>query len=176
MSTTVQQPSRSTFDRLTAWILDPDGVMYGDEQERLRYYESSAIVVTLQAILVPWALAVCAWVGGRPVAPYLLAVAVLYLAPWFVGAAYVRRRRVRRLPTRISAAFVATSLLVYLPYPLLCVGLAVGFTEGTRTSFVNGLIGGLIAGTVAGVVVLVVGFLRARRTPDPAAVPDEDDL
>ncbi len=102
MSTNLHQRPAGRFDRLVAWILDPDGVMYGDERERLRYYESSTVVASLHAVLVPWALVACALLGGRAVAGVVLAIALVFVLPLLVGSAYVQRRRVRTTPTRVT--------------------------------------------------------------------------
>lgn len=174
MSTALQQPPRSAFDRAAAWILDPDGVMYGDEQERLRYYESSTIVASIQGVLLPWMLVACAWLGGRAVAPYLLAIGVVYIGTWAIGSAYVVRRRVRRVPSRLTKQFVVLAVVTGLPYGLFAAGLAHAFAEGTRNGFVNGLVGGMLGGAIAGVLVLVVGLVRASRRP-AQELPDEGD-
>ncbi len=163
MTEMLQRPPATRLERAVGWVLDPDGVMYGDEQERLRHYEGSTFTASLHAVLVPWALAVCAWVGGRPVAPYLLVVAVVFFVPWVLGGLYVRRRHVRPLPQRISRAFVASAVLTALPYPLLMIGLARALADGAKGGFAHGLVGGLLGGSVAGVAVAVIALVRVRR-------------
>src|SRR3712207_9477580 len=86
------------LDRIVRWNLDTDGDMYGDERERLRWYEGIATAASLQWIGVPWAAAVLVWVLGRPaVLPLAVVLAVLYL-PILLCTVYVRRRRGDTLP------------------------------------------------------------------------------
>ena len=166
--TEILEQRRTPLDRAVGWVLDPDGVMYGDERERLRYYESSTFVATLHGILVPWALAACAWIGGFAVAPYLLALAVVFVVPWVLGAGYVKRRHVRPLPARISGAYVATVILTMLPYPVLGIGLARAFAQSVENGFFRGFAGGMIGASLAWVVGLVIGLVRLRRQASEA--------
>jgi hypothetical protein len=159
----LQQRPVTPLERAVRWVLDPDGVMYGDEQERLRYYESSTFTASLHAVLVPWTLAACAWIGGRPVAPYVLALAVVFVVPWFLAGSYVRRRKVRPLPAQVGGAWVAWMAVTMLPYPLLGVGLALAFAENAENGFFRGLAGGMTGMSIAWVLVLVIGLVKARR-------------
>jgi hypothetical protein len=175
MSADVQRsPAPDLFDRLVRWVLDPDGVMYGDERERLRHYESSTLVASLHSVLVPWTLLVCAVVGGRAVAPVVLAVAGVFVVPWLLGAGHIRRRQVRSTPTRITRVFVATALLTWLPYPLLVLVLTRQFTAGSDSGFARGFWFGVIGGAIGGAVAGVIGLVRQHRAEHRQA-PLEDD-
>ena len=175
MSTDIQRPpAPNLFDRFVRWILDPDGVMYGDERERLRYYESSTVVASLHGVLVPWTLLVCAALGGRAVAPVVLAVAVVFVVPWLLGSSHVRRRRVRTTPTRVTKVFVVTALLTWLPYPLLVLVLTRQFTAGSDSGFARGFWFGVIGGSIGGAVAGVIGLVRQHRAEHRQG-PVEDD-
>ncbi len=175
MSTSVESsPAPRRLDRLVAWVLDPDGVMYGDERERLRYYESSTFVATLQGLLVPWTLVVCALVGGLRVAPVVVTIAVVTYVPWLLGATYVRRRRVRTTPAHFSRTWIVASVLVVLPYPLLLVVMAAQYAAENPGSAARGFVGGTIGGLAGGLVMAVVLLVRKRRAEHgPAATGDD---
>ena len=175
MSTDLQRrPSGHRLDRLVARILDPDGVTYGDERERLRFYEGSTVAAGLQAVLVPWTLLACALLGGRPVAPVVVPVAAAFLIPLCVGSAYVRRRRVRTTPSRFTAGWVVTTLLVTLPYPLLFLVVAGQFAAGTDHGPARSFVDGAIGGVLAGLVVAAIALARKRHI-EHRRVPEDDE-
>ncbi|GAA2621869.1 hypothetical protein [Paractinoplanes durhamensis] len=58
----------NVLDRVVRWNLDLDGDLYGDERERLRWYEGIATAASLQSILIPWSAAVMVWPLGKPAA------------------------------------------------------------------------------------------------------------
>jgi hypothetical protein len=172
-----RRPSGDRLDRLVAWILDPDGVMYGDERERLRFYESSTVVASLHGILVPWTLVVCALLGGRAVAPVVGTVAAVFLAPWIIGSLYVRRRRVRTTPSPFTSTWIVTALLAWLPYPLLLLVVALQFAQGSSSGFARGFLGGAIggvAGCTLAIAVTLARKARADRRPGAAGNAAQD--
>ncbi len=175
MSTDIQRPpTPDLLDRFVRWVLDPDGTMYGDERERLRYYESSTFIASLHGVLVPWTLLVCAVLGGRAVAPVVLAVAAAFVVPWMLGSVHVRRRRVRTTPSRVSSVFVATALLTWLPYPLMVLVVTRQFTAGSESGFVRGFWFGVIGGSIGGAVGGVIALVRQHRAEHRQG-PVEDD-
>src|SRR5688500_14395530 len=86
----------TVLDRVVRWNLDldGDGTIYGDERERLRWYEGIATAASLQWLAIPWAAAVLVWVLGRPSVLPLAVVLAALIVPMAVCTAYVRRRRV----------------------------------------------------------------------------------
>jgi hypothetical protein len=174
MTEMLQQRRDTPLDRFVGWILDPDGVMYGDERERLRYYESSTFVASLHGVLVPWTLLACAVLGGRAVAPVVIAVAAAFVVPWILGSTHVRRRRVRTTPSRVSTVFVVTALLTWLPYPLLVLVVTRQFTAGSESGFARGFWFGVIGGSIGGAVAGVIGLVRQHRAEHRRG-PAEDD-
>jgi len=160
MSTQPAHTARpSLLDRLTDWVLDHDGTIYGDERERLRWYEGIAVAATLQWIAIPAALAVLTWVGGRPVAPYLVAVFVVFYLPLLVVSAYVARQRVPTVPHRPSRKWVGVAFVAALPY--LAFGVALVRSYGVaedRTALLGGLVGAVAGGGLA-----VLALLAQRR-------------
>ncbi|HYY12281.1 MAG TPA: hypothetical protein VE781_15195 [Kineosporiaceae bacterium] len=176
MSVATAPRSTSRLDRLVARILDRDGTLYGDEQERLRYYESSTVVASLQGILVPWTLVVGALVGGLQVAAVVVAVAVVYYVPWLVGATYVRRRRVRTTPARFGRSWVALAALTAAPYPLLLVIVAAQYVAAHPSGAARGFLGGAVGGIAGATAVAVLALARKRRAEhEGATVPDVED-
>ncbi len=174
MSTDLHQRPVGRLDRLVAWILDPDGVAFGDERERLRYYESSTVVASLHGVLVPWALVACALLGGQAVAPVVIAIAVVFVLPLLVGSAYVRRRRVRTTPARVSPTFVVTAVLCWMPYPVLLLVVAAQFASSSGHGFARGFLYGGIGGAVIGAIAGLIGFVHQHRAEHRQA-PAEDD-
>jgi hypothetical protein len=159
------------LQRFANWILDHDGTMYGDERERLRWYEAIAILGSIQGILVPWALAICVWLGGRTAAPYLLAVFLVFCLPQFVAAGYIRRRRVRIRPERVDRKYVVVAVATNLPYFIVVAGLVRAYVpDGSVTGAV---VGGLVGGCAGVAAVRLAQWLRRRR-PVPAAVEELD--
>ncbi|MBE1490453.1 hypothetical protein [Plantactinospora soyae] len=125
MTTSPAPTSRITvLDRIADWALDPDGHTYGDERERLRWYEGMATAAMIQWIALPWAAAVLVWVGGRPVAPTLVVLLALLYLPILLCARYVARRRVDPRRIRWTTRTISTALLVGVPYLLFLFGLA----------------------------------------------------
>lgn len=169
-----QRPPADLFDRFMGWVLDPDGVMYGDERERLRFYESSTLVASLHAVLVPWTLLACALLGGRAVAPVVLAVAAVFLVPWILGSVHVQRRRVRATPVRLSKTYVITAFLTWVPYPLVLVVVAGQFARDTDTGFSRGFWYGVMGGAVGGAIGGVIAMWRTHRVEHRSG-PVEDD-
>ena len=170
MSTTQVTPRRSRLQRFADWTLDHDGTMYGDERERLRWYEASVVMVSVHAVLVPWTLAVCIWVGGRPAAPYLVAVFAAFLLPTLLSAAYVERRQVRVRPERPDRKYVLFAVAANLPYAVFVAGWLRAYLDGTRGSLVGGLVGAVVGGVGAWALFRLVAWLRTRRSgaSDPA--------
>jgi drug/metabolite transporter (DMT)-like permease len=171
MSTTQTPPRQTLLQRFTDWTLDHDGTMYGDERERLRWYEATVVMATVHGFLVPWTLAVLIWVGGRPVAPYLLAVFAAFLLPTLLAAVYVARRQVRVRPERPDRKYVLLAVALNVPYAVFVLGVLKAYLEGTRGSLVGGLVGAVVGGVGAWLVLQGVEWLRTRRS---AGAPDPD--
>ena len=160
MSMTQVPPQRSRLQRFADWTLDHDGTMYGDERERLRWYEASAVMVSVQAFLVPWTLAVLVWVGGRPVAPYLIAVFAAFMLPNLLSSTYVQRRQVR-VPERSDRKFVLVAVALNLPHLVFLVGTLKAYLEGWV--FASSLVGAAVGGLGAWAVLRAAAWLRTRR-------------
>jgi hypothetical protein len=165
-------PARvALLDRIVRWNLDTDGDMYGDERERLRWYEGIATAASLQWIGVPWAAAVLVWVLGRPaVLPLAVVLAVMYL-PMLLCTAYVRRRRVDTLPRTWSPKKLLVSVLGGLPYVLFVIGVAVAWAP---PSLARSMAVGSVVGGVLGAGTLVLAGRRGARREAAAARRAED--
>lgn len=167
MSMTPAPPRRSWLQRFADWTLDHDGTMYGDERERLRWYEASAVMASAQAFLVPWTLAVLVWVGGRSVAPYLLAVFAAFVLPTLISATYVRRRQVS-VPERPDRKFVLVTVALNLPYVVFVLGTLRSYLEGRVLA--GSLVGAVVGGLGGWAILWAAASLLGRRrsgAPDP---------
>ncbi|MGN6687501.1 MAG: hypothetical protein ACTHK1_08185 [Actinomycetales bacterium] len=166
--------SRRWFDRMVGWVLDPDGEMYGDERERLRYYESSAFAATTQGVLIPWALAVTAILGGRAVAPYVLALAAIFMLPWLVAKFYLQSKRVHPVPKRVTPTYVVLVVLAALPYAILVVAAMTALQGEQPRDALETIAGAAVGGTVGAVIGLVLQ--RRRRAKADARLEAEESL
>jgi len=160
MSMTPVPAQRSRLQRFADWTLDHDGTMYGDERERLRWYEAISVTASVHAFLVPSTLAVLIWVGGRPAAPYLLAVFAAFVLPTLISAAYVHRRQVRPRPERPDLKFVLVSVAFTLPHLV--------FVIGALRAYEGRVVVGSVVGAVVGGLVGVVAWTMLRvAAPEP---------
>jgi hypothetical protein len=158
---------RSTpVNTFVAWLLDENGTLYGDEQERLRWYEAITAAASIQWLVLPWVLAVLVWLGGRPVAPYLAVVFLSFWLPKLLASRYVRSRQVRP-PTRQPRSLTAVAVVYLLGNFLMVLGFARAF--GLDPDAVQGaVIGGLVGSGFGLVVLVLIKLRRARRGGDGA--------
>lgn len=168
------EPRRTLVERLVEATLDRDGRIYGDERERLRWYEGIAGAASVQWILVPWVLAVMAWVCDRSTAPYLWILYGVFVAPTVIVPMYARRRAVvvdrsalRTRKVRLLQAQNVVQFFVFIG------GLTVGLDLRTDGEVpVRAVVGGLIGGVVGGALATVVAIVARRRQAD--ADPAQD--
>jgi membrane associated rhomboid family serine protease len=162
----------SLLDRVVRWSLDPDGDLYGDERERLRWYEGIATAANLQWVALPWAAAILVWLLGRSaVLPLAVVLAVLYL-PMVLCAAYVKRRRVDTAVPRWSAKRIVLTILTIVPYVLFIVGACYAYREQDPDLYRGAAIGGVFGGAL-GITISIVQSRRRRRR-EAAQIGDED--
>ncbi len=55
----------TSSEQLVRWIVDADGESYGDERDRLRYYEAHSAMTTALIYGTPICMAVCVLVFGK---------------------------------------------------------------------------------------------------------------
>lgn len=163
--------SPSLLDRTFHWILDVDGDMYGDEQERLRWYEATAAVSSVQLYGISLALAVLVWVDGHRLAPAVLTVALTLYLPMLLTNAYAHRHRVRTVPTHWSSKQIALTGVFLLIYLVMTVGLYVAFEEEVTTSGALGVTTGVTIGLALGITF----WSRVRRREQAHENSPEDD-
>jgi hypothetical protein len=159
------------LDRVVHWSLDLDGDTYGDERERLRWYEGTATASSLQSIAIPWAAAIMVWVLGRPSVLPLSVLLALLLVPTLLSSAYVRSRRVDTLPRRWSSKRVLVSTLSALPIVVFGVG-ALYANNPPSFNWEHVLLGSTVGAGIG--LAMTVARVRARRREDATVVGDED--
>ncbi|GGQ38635.1 hypothetical protein GCM10010166_01400 [Couchioplanes caeruleus subsp. azureus] len=158
------------IDRIAHWALDPDGDLYGDERERLRWYEGTAIAASLQWPVVPLVSAVMVWTLGRPAVVPLAVVLVANYLPMLISNSYVQRRRVETMPARWSRKRIAVTAMGVVPYLLFAVGAVYAVVDSA--AHVVALIAILV---VAAASVLLLGLMTIRRRRREAtAVPEAE--
>jgi hypothetical protein len=172
-TSTVASTGRPTLlDRIARWALDIDGDMFGDERERLRWYEGIATAAGLQWIAIPWASAVMVWTVGRSSVLPLAVVMLVLLVPIGMCAAYVKRRSVDTDVKPWDRKRAVVSVLSGLPWLLFGFGAFYAFDDGT-TNFMPGMVvGGVIGGIVGGIGAFVAK--RRRRAQEAAAAAASD--
>ena len=155
----------SRLQRFTRWLLDTDGELYGDERERLRWYEGIAMTAGVQWVVVPLAAAVGVWLAPGAVWPLVAVVAVLYLS-MMLTSAYVAGRGVPLYPLRWSGKRVGLAVVTLAPYLVFVVGAfrALGRVDAPTLT-------GMVVGLACAVVAFRVGTHRRRRAERQAAVP-----
>ncbi|UQU62722.1 hypothetical protein COUCH_27290 [Couchioplanes caeruleus] len=158
------------LDRVVRWNLDPGGDLYGDERERLRWYEGMTTAASLHGILLPWAAAVMVWALGRPsVLPLSVMLAALWV-PLMTATLYVRRRQVDTTPRTWSAKRIILLLATVTPYAVFVVG-ARYVTDPDDSSWLGSAGGGVVGALLGIAVTIVKGRRRARQE---ALAGDED--
>jgi hypothetical protein len=161
----------SVLDRVVRWNLDFDGDIYGDERERLRWYEGIATAASLQWIAIPWAAALLVWVYGRPVVVPLAVVLVVLIVPMAMCTAYVRHRRVDTDVRRWTRKRIVLSTAFTVPMLLFVFGSLWAYGK-TGTSTWWGAVGGMVFG--AGISA-IAPFVRSRRRPRATPAAQDGD-
>ena len=161
----------SVLDRVVRWNLDFDGDIYGDERERLRWYEGIATAASLQWIAIPWTAALLVWVYGRPLVVPLTVVLVVLLVPMAMCTVYVRHRRVDTEVRRWTRKRVVLSAAFTVPLLLFLFGSLWAYGKGGSSVW-----WGALGGSVFGAGLSAVSpFVRSRRQRRAApAVEDQD--
>lgn len=174
MTTSPSPPERATpVDRLTNYLLDVDGTIYGDERERIRWYEGISLAASFQWLAVPWGMAVLVWFADRDTVPFLVAILVLFYLPTLIALAHVWRKGVRLVPDRAGAKYWMFGALGGLPYVVFTLG-AIAAYDGPAAdgSWWGALVGGVVGGTLGLIALFAVERWRRRR--EDAAVADGD--
>lgn len=152
MTAKAKQPGR--FTRL---ILNLD---YGDEQERLRYYETYAITVHLQWIALPAAgAAVIAVIGDSAIGPVLIMLGTAFL-PVLFGLSHLSRHHVRAETIAMSKR--NRSYMIAYAISCLCLVAAIAL-RGAISGLEPSLAIVVASGLVIGVGVAAVEAQRRRR-------------
>lgn len=158
-----QAHSGTLVDRVVNWLLDVDGDIYGDERERLRWYEAISLTASFQWVIVPWAMAILVWFADRETVPFLIAMLVLFWLPLPLAQWYIKRKRVRTVPDRRTAKYWIIVVVAGLPYLVFALGAFTVFGEFTDdSSWWAAAIGGVVGGGLA-MLALVMGKRRERR-------------
>ena len=147
--------------RLTHQILDLD---YGDEQERLRYYETYAIAIHLQLIALPAVGAVGIGVSGRSATGPVLVMLGIAFAAVFPGLIHLGRHNVRTE----SIAMSERNRGYMAAYALSCMTLVVAVVASGSGSGLGGGFGiGSAVGLGLGFAAVALAARRQRNVDDP---------
>jgi hypothetical protein len=174
MTTSPSPRDRATpVDRLVNYVLDVDGDIYGDERERIRWYEGISLAASFQWLAVPWAMAILVWFADRDTVLFLVAVLALFYLPLLLTTAYVQRKGVRLLPARAGAKYWLFAALSGIPYVVFVLGALVVYDGGTADAgtWWASLVGGVVGGALG---LLGLMFAERHRRRREAAAPDED--
>lgn len=164
--------TRTWLDRLARGVIDADGDLYGDERERLRWYEGIALTATLQWVGVPTAAAVLVWTLGRPAVLPLAVVSVVMYLPMLLLAAYVRSRRVATTVRTWNGKAVLSAALFAVPYVIFMVGCVAAYADDDSGAVRGAGLGALLGGLIGTVVIALM--TRRRRRREAMSVPDVD--
>ena len=180
---TTQPPSTSgstRIDRYFSWTLDLEGDIYGDERERLRWYEGIAISASAQWILIPWVLAVMAWICSPETVPYLWVFWIVTSIPQYLALFYVSRKRVDVSRITWNRKRIIVTLLTVVPLFVFLAGMTAGLDlrasgEIPREALLGGAVGALCGGAAAGIAVRSMKRRQARRLMDAEVERDAAD-
>jgi hypothetical protein len=162
------------LDRVVRWGLDSDGNdFYGDERERLRWYEGIATAASLQWLAIPWAAAVLVWPLGTPSVLPLTVVLVLLAVPMALCTVYVRRRRVDTEVQAWTGKRILWSVLGSLPYVVFLIG-SLYAHDPESSSWLGAIVGAVLGGSVAAAAT-AAGIRRRRRQEALAAASGDED-
>jgi hypothetical protein len=161
----------SVLDRVVRWSLDLDGDIYGDERERLRWYEGIATAASLQWAAVPSAAAVLVWVLGRPAVVPLIVVLAVLVVPMMLCSAYVRGRRVDTVVRRWNRKRTILSLAFTVPMVVFVFGAMWAYTGAEGSAWWGAVAGLALGGGISGFGPFVRPGRQRREAP---VVADED--
>ncbi len=148
------------------------GLEYGDEQERLRYYEAYAVIVHLQLIMLPIVGAVVVFVAGTSAVVPLLAVLAAFFGSILFGKLHLQRYQVPMELIALSGRNRTYIALYALAWVLFIVAMATAGMDGS--SFRSGFAVGALIGAVVGLVTLAIRARRQRSMFDDQAAGETD--
>ena len=159
----------SMVDRVVRWNIDIDdsGRIYGDERERLRWYEGIVAAAQMQWLALPWAAAILVWWLGRPAVLPLSVMLVALLIPAIMCVAYVRRRQVDTELQAWTRKRVVLTVLSLVPLSGFIVGAMYAYSSAHPSIWVHAL-GGAVFGLVVSVAAAAGRRRRRPRTDDSA--------
>ena len=163
----------SLSERAIRKIIDSDGNSYGDERERLRYYEAHSAILVVQTYLLPVLLGVLILVFGRPALWPLLIVAAITMNLPGLATTYLKRSGVQiyKLAAR-SWKRIAWSIPG--SFFLLGSALYVLTKEPNRaTHFSMGVVVGGLVGLLVTFLAIVVGLRKEQSKADVVASGNE---
>lgn len=144
------------------WVIDAQGNSYGDERERIRYYESHSAMLTIQTYLMPIVSSIVILIfGKRSIAPVLIVTSIPTILA-FYALRYLAHENVSlvrntfRKPWRALWYFIA-----YLTLPL-AISFKIDTSIGNLTSFWIGL--ATSSFTIGVLLVKAAFFPRAEST------------
>jgi hypothetical protein len=159
------------LDRLTRWVLDHDGDIYGvDERERLRWYEGIALAASVQWTLVPWSLAALVWFADRDAAILLAVVAGVFYLTLVPANVHVARTRVETHRVRWSRKRILLTALTFPAGPVFFLGLMRAVGDADALEFGAATIGGVIGAAIGIALIVARARSRARRLAAEADV------
>ncbi len=164
------------MDRVVRWNLDldGDGDIYGDERERLRWYEGIATAASLQWLAVPWAAAIVVWPLGKASVVPLTVVLVALVLPMILCTVYVQRSRVVTDVRAWTAKRILLQAAAGLPYVIFCYGAFYSYRGSDSSTLWGAIVGGAV-GAAGGIVATVIGTRRKRRQEARAAAAGDED-
>ncbi|MEI6403977.1 MAG: hypothetical protein WCP59_17520 [Actinomycetota bacterium] len=153
-----------TQRRITDLVL---GLDYGDEQERLRYYETYAVAVHLQLIGLPVAGAAIIAVAGRSATgPVLIMLAAAFVAI-LIGLAHLKRHHVRAESIAMSKR--NRGYLIVCACSWLALVSAIAVRGSSKSGFQSGMAKGAVVGLVIALVAMAVNAWCRRHGVDAAS-------
>lgn len=143
MTTLHRRPAEQAVD----WLIQRDSSSWGDEAERLRYYEAHSASLLLVLMVQPLVAAVAIFVGGRAVVPTALALWLTPMLLVWVGVRYLEAKKVR--VWQLAVADRRSTALRMLPNVAPLVAIVWANRNGDAAEALGLAAGALVGGLVA---------------------------
>jgi uncharacterized membrane protein YfcA len=153
----LEENMRKLTISLFNWLNDSSGSSYGDERERLRYYESNSALLNLQFLLSPTVAGILILAFSKSAALPIAIMALFPIALSFLALIYLRGEKVALVKNaEKNPKWMMLSVIAFLP---LEIALMYKFDDnhGNQVTFWIGVISAMLLLFVA------LGFFPQKK-------------
>ncbi len=173
---TSQKPGRGLFQRFVDWSLDHGGQIFGDERERLVWYEAILAMATFQMVGLPWAFFICSLLCPIGALPYLIGLHYAVFLPMLASYVHAATKRVDFSKINwLTGKVVFANIIVLVPTTLFfgttllrAAEHAQSSVAADRAALPQALLA-LVAGITVSTAMLFAVLAKRPATPDNAS-------